>query len=41
MSLRCQPFQWCQVGECRVDDVDRHAEGFGYLLDGDVFLLLF
>ena len=31
-----QPLQRCQVLQCRVDDVNGHAEGFGYLLDGDV-----
>ena len=31
-----QPLQWCQVCESWVDDVHRHAEGFGNLLDGDV-----
>lgn len=36
MSLRCHTFQWCQVLQCRVDDVNGHAEGFGYLLNGDV-----
>ena len=34
--LRCQPFQRCQVLQARVNDVNRHAEGFGDLLDGDV-----
>ena len=34
--LRCQPLQRCQVLQGWVDDVNRHAEGFGDLLDGDV-----
>ena len=34
--LRRQPFQRCQVLQTWVDDVNRHAESFGYLLDGDV-----
>ena len=26
--------QWCEVGECGVDEVDGHAKGFGDGLDG-------
>ena len=36
LNRRCQPFQWCKVLQAWVDDVNRHAEGFCYLLDGDV-----
>ena len=31
-----QPLQRCEVLQAWVNDVNRHAEGFGYLLDGDV-----
>ena len=34
--LRCHPLQRCQVLQAWVDDVNGHADGFGYLLDGDV-----
>lgn len=27
--------EWCQISQLGVDDVDRHAEGFGDELDGE------